>query len=314
MPEYALRPFATANPAESLPRPISQAPRPPRLVPPVYQRSAILNVHLNEGDSHLELEVLKPFPPTCAQACVARQTKLPSLPNILIVKVFDPMVMKRSKRHPTYSFLHESAAAERRGDQSQPELVRSLSLGDPRLQDSEDRLVHSWDPNDEGIYPPISESENEDPTSWEEHYFKISLQQFHKERRAYERLSDLQGILVPRFYGCGRLGLPGRPIMPRVVLLEYIRDALPLDAFSVLSPHHKSLMAFDGPDADAGIYKQFWSHGVVQNDVGHRQVSVTRDHIMVFDFGRAMLREPDDTDEEWDWLYRGVEEHVQGAA
>lgn len=90
--------------------------------------------------------------------------------------------------------------------------------------------------------------------------------------------------------------------MPRVVLLEYIQDALPLDMFPALSSHHNRLLAVDGPDVDAGIHKQLWSRRVSHGDVGHRQVLVKCVRLTVLDFGCAMLTERNGTDEEWNWL------------
>ncbi|TCD67612.1 hypothetical protein EIP91_012177 [Steccherinum ochraceum] len=275
------------------------------LVASHYLCSSRLAIYISPADI-LEVEVIKPFKPTSAQVVVARQTQTATLPTLLIVKVFDPLAIKRAANDPKYSLANEAAAAERRADESQPLVVRSMSFGHPDLEDDEGRLAFSWGEYGGVLYAP--EDEEDDPVVWEEYFFKLALQQYHKERISYGKLQTLQGDVIPRCYGTGRLNLPDRPIMPRVILLEYVQDAPPIDWFRSLSPIHKRMLAVDGPDADAGIYKQFWKLGVIHHDIGSRQILVKRDRLVVLDFGLALVREPEDSDELWDDLYFRAED------
>ncbi|KAG6380690.1 hypothetical protein JVT61DRAFT_5067 [Boletus reticuloceps] len=79
---------------------------------------------------------------------------------------------------------------------------------------------------------------------WEEHYYRIMVEDYESELTAYERLKDLQGSAIPRLIMAGQF-LPSdeRAIRPPALVLEYVPSVslydVPFDAITPAIRHCK---------------------------------------------------------------------------
>jgi hypothetical protein len=194
--------------------------------------------------------------------------------SYIICKVYDPrFCLERHEYEPyvPWTLEAEVEAAEQR--QKQPPLPIS-------------EFKHWIRPDDD------------DAVGYEEWYYQHAELAFHSEISAYWSLASLQGIGIPRCFGAGTLTPPdARAIVPRVLLLEYLPDA------TTLANVNPSLITPSLVRSLVDTVSAFGPLGVVHDDLNAGNVlfapadNPTR--AAIIDFGSAILREEEDSDEEW---------------
>jgi len=142
--------------------------------------------------------------------------------------------------------------------------------------------------------------EEAEPYLWEEHFYRLLKESWESEADALNRLSPLQGTVIPKFYGPG-IVIPQantRGIQPLAVLMEYIQGT-PLADIEVgkvnLTP------SIFRPLLDA--VKRFRDLGVYHSDINAFNVLVSPfegpTRAVLIDFGCAGVREVGESEEEW---------------
>ncbi len=137
------------------------------------------------------------------------------------------------------------------------------------------------------------------PIQWEEHLYRLLKCRFESELGAYSRCGALQGNGMARCFGSGVLHSDSsRLIKPPFILLEYIPGTpLPLvDVTTITKPLIYMLL---------NTIITYTSLGVIHNDPGPANIffsppspsAPTR--AVLLDFGEAMIRNADESDEEW---------------
>ena len=139
--------------------------------------------------------------------------------------------------------------------------------------------------------------------NWEEFYFLKCKTSQMCEVECYRHLAPLQGSAVPFFYGYGKLDLsaidPTRSVHPPVILIELIENAAQLNEVDARVLDPTLVESFVGAVARMGP-----ELGVTNNDLnpGNYLFSPMHkpDRILLIDWSHAGIREPQDTEEEWE--------------
>ncbi|KAF9068895.1 hypothetical protein BDP27DRAFT_1223598, partial [Rhodocollybia butyracea] len=104
----------------------------------------------------------------------------------VIFKIYDPRFLEdRETTSQPWNLHTEHAAAASRSELA--------SLDDDEIMD---RFEEYYDD---------VEGQNEITILWEEWFYRMSMQSYNNERRAYANLSRLQGSIIPKFIGSGHL-------------------------------------------------------------------------------------------------------------
>lgn len=201
-----------------------------------------------------------------------------------VVKIFDPRFM-RSADDPPWSPTIEAAAAHLHGGEIQY---------NPRQMPSMRGKDH-----------------DEDPVEFERAWFEHTTWMHHNECRAYTHLARLQGFAVPTFYGSRTLDLsqtdPSRSISPFVLVLEYVRDAVPLSA---LDPRLLTEPLIHAIIGTGGLLQE---HGVIHQDVNEANFllapAASPVRVVVIDFAESWTRDAAVDEADWEAAKRewGVE-------
>ncbi|KAF8804123.1 hypothetical protein BYT27DRAFT_6709699 [Phlegmacium glaucopus] len=142
-------------------------------------------------------------------------------------------------------------------------------------------------------------SDDYTPSHEEEQHRRTCKLRFETEREAYRRLSDLQGVTIPRLYKA--VIVSSLDITPRNaaetliygIIIEKI-DAMPLPSVDPSSYNFSSL----GHSLMAAAYS-FSSRGVIHNDVRSDNILISPKRIVLIDFGQAILRGDSEDAEQW---------------
>ncbi|KAF5364703.1 hypothetical protein D9758_005525 [Tetrapyrgos nigripes] len=240
-----------------------------------YQPTSLLSLQLCNASSPLTVEVISAFTPfTMAQVLLVKDNSVSFLKSSFILKVYDPRFYSHrhecKDRQRPWSSSAEAAAAAKRGSKG-----RNIEF-EP----------HQWPGED-------------DKEGWEEWYYQNAEMQYHAEVSAYARLTPLQGEGVARCYGTGTLlNLSDRAVSPHFLLLEYIPDALKLDAIDPKSNHVDLALLHSLVET----VRQFGLFGVVHTDLNPGNILFSPGKMptrgVVIDFGESGVREEED-EEEW---------------
>ncbi|KAJ7603403.1 hypothetical protein DFH06DRAFT_924397, partial [Mycena polygramma] len=140
--------------------------------------------------------------------------------------------------------------------------------------------------------------EEGDLVGWEEYYHQICEYTFRDESSAYDRLAPLQGTAIPRCFGVGTRSLVAeqRVLSPRVLLLEYIPDAISLrDIDPSVIPADSKLELGNFLIKTAHRFAEF---GVVHTDVNPGNILFTPvacpTRAVIIDFGESGVRRDED--------------------
>ncbi|KDQ50316.1 hypothetical protein JAAARDRAFT_200091 [Jaapia argillacea MUCL 33604] len=262
-------------------------------IPSYYSPNSRFSLKLAQGE--LWVTVVQAFTPfNMSQALLVRVVEqtptLHLLPGSLVIaKFYDPRCMAQRKGHkyrPAMPWTYETE-------------LESAQRRRPPPNSS----IYHWDLTD-------TPEDDDDVVGWEEVFYQKSHRLFRAEVEAYRLLEPLQGSGIPQFFASGTLNLPPsepRAIPINVVLLEHIRDSISVGELSESpSPPHipKELLEslFETVSRFAGL-------GVAHTDLNLGNVLFTpAEHYTracVIDFGNAIVREPDRTEEGWgrvvDW-------------
>jgi serine/threonine protein kinase len=170
----------------------------------------------------------------------------------------------------------------------------------PWSYELEEKAIHQTtpDPNfDFSIFPGA-----DDRVGWEIWYYQHMECGFRGEVEFYKHLHSLQGLEIPRCYGSGTLILANRAFHPRILLLEYIPDAVNLKEI-VVKPNQSVIVSLINT-----VYV-FHTLGVTHNDLNSTNIlfcphsAPTR--AVIIDFGEAYFREDGDSDQEWNEIVKG---------
>jgi tRNA A-37 threonylcarbamoyl transferase component Bud32 len=192
--------------------------------------------------------------------------------------------------------------------------TRIVKVYDPRFAKHrlayKSRTAHPWsheleakaisrttpDPNFDFSLIPV----DNDRVGWEIWYYQQMERRFRNEVESYNRLHSLQGHKIPRCYGSGTLILPNRAFFPRILLLQYISDAISLEDIAV-KPNQSVITSL------AETAYTFGALGVTHNDLNPGNIlfspRTAPTHAVIIDFGEAYFRE-DESDEEWDEIVK----------
>lgn len=157
------------------------------------------------------------------------------------------------------------------------------------------------------FYDPLYFPDDQDPAETDDPFYSVDLAYTH-ESAAYRQLTDLQGLIIPRFYGCFTLDFPtryGRPRTVRLILSQYITGACPMHE---LDPTHfskrdRQTILKGIVDAESEIYARDLHH----EDFYPRNILITSaegsPRVWVIDFGHTVfgrmgLGDPE-LDREW---------------
>lgn len=192
--------------------------------------------------------------------------------------------------------------------------TRILKVYDPRFAEHRHKYTptHPWTQRLEAqaisrttpdpIFDFMSFPDDNDRVGWEIWYYQQMERRFRSEVESYRRLHSLQSYRIPRCYGSGTLILPNRTFSPRILLLQYISDAISLEDIAVKPD--QSVLTFLAETAHA-----FGVLGVTHNDINPGNIlfspRTAPTHTIIIDFGEAYFREDDDSDEEWDEILKG---------
>ncbi|TDL17494.1 hypothetical protein BD410DRAFT_794328 [Rickenella mellea] len=254
-------------------------------LPSYYTTNSELVLEL-EGGCCLTVRVLKVFTPFSRSqvSLVARVTEdHHHLPPVFILKTFDP-------RFDAIRIALGSELVRPWSQKAEADAEALRRQGTP-----------SWPYRDYEI--PL----RDDLVSWEQMCYKRMDCDCTIEMEAYRRLQAFQGHHIPIFYGEAKLLTTDvtRAIIPRVLLIEYIPNALPINKIN------KDLITQTLAKSFLELLKAFHARGVVHNDLNHGNILVVNssenDHsqtrAVFIDFGEACLRESE-TDEEWELVIR----------
>jgi hypothetical protein len=122
---------------------------------------------------------------------------------------------------------------------------------------------------------------------------------FSNEVAAYSTLRALQGGGVPKCFGWGALNLPGRPISPDVLFLEYLKDANSLRDIEIkliTEPIVRALKETVSAFGRLGVAHCDINYGNIVFLVGYGGIS----RAVIIDFGSSCVRD-DELDEDRIW-------------
>ena len=180
-------------------------------------------------------------------------------PEQVVIKIYDPRYLDEriaDKPFPSYpwNFSNEQAAAMARSRNSEElsdilELMRKIHSGRPENLSGEDLATHYL--------------------LQEEMFYRLLMECYDSEHKAYERLKDLQGSAIPRLIMAGQFLPPDeRAIQPPALVLEYI----------------PSINLYDIPSAAItpaictqllSAIESFPSYGVIHNDITSTNIHFT---------------------------------------
>ncbi|VDC07910.1 unnamed protein product [Peniophora sp. CBMAI 1063] len=228
--------------------------------------------------------IIKVFEPvTQAVVVLARCDAVSASP--VVIKIYDPRYLtNRFKNHYTNShprpWTLDAEAAVGLNPVPLSELERGVPL---ELREPE---------------PTSADGQRHRAARWELHFQTQSRQSFEAEYKAYTRLADLQGSVVPRVLGVGRQVFPSEPrfYQPRALVFEFIEGITIESAPSTVVT----------PQLIAQLYQDirlFAPRGVVHGDLRWSNVILSPaqspKRAVVIDFGQARVRE-DETDKDWE--------------
>ncbi|EPT05858.1 hypothetical protein FOMPIDRAFT_1026754 [Fomitopsis schrenkii] len=241
-------------------------------------------------DKPTRYHIKKPFLPFTKSAVVLAQPgtapgdsadHAEDAASLVVVKIFDPRVL--DDRIATKEKHHWTLAAEQRAAQDRAR--EDFQWDDSVLYEDE------HDPSDaEGLVLRAAQ--------WEQNFFALTMQCFDTERAAYERLRGLQGNAIPRLLGVGRWDVAPttRAIQPPALIFEHIhgislRDVDP----GLLDPTLcASLVAAVDSFSTLGVCHADLNEGNILFSPPERPMRA-----VVIDFGCAMLKDGDVSEEEW---------------
>ncbi|KAF8547137.1 hypothetical protein OG21DRAFT_1377137, partial [Imleria badia] len=207
-------------------------------------------------------------------------------PKQVVIKIFDPRYLNdripeiSSDRPYPWNFANEQAAAMGRPQNSKlsdDELCRMMCSDSPDDLSEEELATHNL----------LSE----------EDFYRFMMKSYDSELTAYERLKDFQGSVIPHLIMAGQFIPPDeRAIQPPALVLEYVPSVnlgdVSLDA---ITPAIRAQLL--------SAIEIFPLHGVVHNDLTLNNIHFTPPEQPVrgvlFDFGSAIIRREDHTEEEW---------------
>ncbi|KZT67987.1 hypothetical protein DAEQUDRAFT_370067 [Daedalea quercina L-15889] len=217
-------------------------------------------------------------PTTSGESGVAEDSASKSL---VIVKIFDPRVLN---------------------DRTEAKPERPWTLA-AELRAVQDRAREDFEWDDSVLYEDEPDADDIEGVAiraahWEQNFFHLTMQCYEAERAAYERLHDLQGTVLPRLLGVGHwdAGPAARAIQPPALVLEYVpsislRDIAP----ELLDPAICTSLVT--------VVDRFATNGVIHTDFNDGNVLFSPperpQRAIVIDFGCAIVREGDTSDEEW---------------
>ncbi|KDQ58763.1 hypothetical protein JAAARDRAFT_206613 [Jaapia argillacea MUCL 33604] len=258
-------------------------------IPEYYRPGSRLHISLASQSGGINATVVHPITPfTTSQVLVCRIEHNPTITSpssLAVVKVYDPRFFK--DRYPTdlslqHPWSHEAEAAAASSRQNQYPVVTSREYP---------------------VSPDWGDPGNNSPAAWEEFYFQHAEYAFQAEVKAYDMLSDWQGRSILYYLGAGTLPVSTlsspRAIIPRVLLLEYLPDAVTLndiDPQRITRPVLRSL--FETAEAFASL-------GIIHTDLHGGNILLTpAEHPVrgcIIDFGCSFVRQ-EESDEEWEFL------------
>ncbi|KIJ94602.1 hypothetical protein K443DRAFT_110188 [Laccaria amethystina LaAM-08-1] len=260
-------------------------------IPSTYQPGSSLTVTLSGKHTitFISEKVFTPF--SSGQVIVVHPQTIPpglvstfSCDSLYVLKVYDPRYVNDRER-----FYAQD------GRLVQDERPWSLEA-EHQATTYRDSLGVEWEENMLLDYADDLEKE----VVWELMYYRQTKWAWEDEVAAYRMLSKttLAGVGVPLFYGAGELVLEEpRAIVPRVLVIEYISDAMSLanirdrvDIGSVTAWHVKAL---------DDIFVRMNKAGVTHEDVGARNILIGPERAVVIDFGEAKVRPRGRTNKQW---------------
>jgi len=199
-----------------------------------------------------------------------------------------------------------------------PVAVRKLY--DRRFVNDRDEMNHPWLPHLERAVVERScavaagevaqnDWDSVDEDEWDDGHYEAHFQSlvdwyFDSETNAYERLKSLQGHYIPRFFGVIRFkyevdSVPGHQQAVAGVILEYLagltlEDMQHPEALRSCPELARTLLA---------AVDSFRKKGVVHHDIREANVMLVNSdgskRLVVFDFGKAAIRQADESDVSW---------------
>ena len=207
-------------------------------------------------------------------------------PDYVVIKIFDPRYLDErisnvpSRASYLWNLVNEQAAAAvhpQNSKLSEDDLVEKIYSDDPEDLSGESLATHY-------IF-------------WEERFYRLLMDSYNVEHKAYKRLKDFQGSAIPRLIMAGQFLSPDqRAIQPPALVLEYIPSVnlQNIPSASITPAICSQLLS---------AIENFPLHGVIHNDMTLTNIHFTPPEQpvrgFVIDFGCAVIREEGDDEEYW---------------
>ena len=199
----------------------------------------------------------------------------------VVIKIYDPRYLDERFETPPlpsypWIFSNEHAAAMARPQNAE-------------LSEEELDKIYSDSPED---------LSGEDLTThyllWEEKFYRLMMESYNAEHKAYKHLKDLQGSVIPHLIMAGQFLPPDeRAIQPPALVLQHIPSVNLYDvSYAAITPAIRTQLI--------SAIESFPSYGVVHNDITPTNICFTPPEqpvrAIVIDFGYSMMREEAEDD------------------
>lgn len=265
-------------------------------IPLKYQPGSLLTVKLSASHTATFIsEKVVTAPISSSQVLVVRPQKIPqglspplSFDSWYILKIYDPRYV---------TALRERCYCPRDGRLLREERPWSLEAELKAAAYRHSLSLQIWEDD-----PMLDYSDDLEPeVVWELRYYRLAKWAWESEVDAYQVLNktSLAGVDVPHFYGAGdlNLGEERRAIVPRVLVVEYIEDAVSLHDLKLggdlgfLKAWH--VKAFED------VFKRINKEGVTHEKVFSHNLLIAPKRVVVVDFGGASVRWQGCTNKQW---------------
>ena len=161
------------------------------------------------------------------------------------------------------------------------------------------------DPHDDYEWEHASPLSDAGVGQWEiERDFRARMRrEFQTECQVYHRLYDLQGKCVPEFYGTATFAESSEsPVGIHFdvfgILLQFVEGT----GFDNIEPHSPLALCYPYiGEVAVTCFEKIISLGVLHGDVRLANIIISQDgHVFIIDFAMAILRQENESDEDWD--------------